>query len=191
MDSPKPSDAAAREKAWSDAMRAGLAGDGAAYRGLLEAITPHLRALVRRGLTRYGAGNADAEDVVQEVLLAIHLKRQTWMTDQPFLPWLNAIARHKMIDTLRKRGRRGEFPIDGLEEVLPAPMEAEGESHSELERLVGRLDGRSHDIVSAISLDGKSISDVAKAQSMSEGAVRVALHRGLKKLASLYQGQAS
>ncbi len=166
-------------------MRAGLAGDAAAYRELLEAITPHLRSIVRRGLAR--AGNADMEDVVQEVLLAIHLKRHTWMTDQPFGPWLNAIARHKVIDVLRKRGRRGEFPIDGLEDVLAAPADEEGTSHSELERLVGRLDGRSHDIVSAISLEGKSIGDVASNLAMSEGAVRVALHRGLKKLAALYQ----
>lgn len=188
MDAPKTSDAATREKAWADAMRAGLAGDANTYRGLLESITPHLRALVRHNLARAGAGNADAEDVVQEVLLAIHLKRHTWDSGQPFTPWLNAIARHKVIDALRKRGRRGEFPIDGLEEVLPAPAEEEGTSHTELERLVGRLDGRSHDIVSAISLEGKSISDVARAQNMSEGAVRVALHRGLKKLGSLYRG---
>jgi RNA polymerase sigma-70 factor (ECF subfamily) len=185
MDAPKTSDAETRETAWASAMRAGLAGDSAAYRGLLVAITPHLRAIVRRGLA--GTGNADAEDVVQEVLLAIHLKRHTWMTDQPFTPWLNAIARHKTIDMLRKRGRRGEYSIDGLEDVLPAPMESEGQSHNELERLVGRLDGRSHDIVSAISLEGKTIGDVAKAQGMSEGAVRVALHRGLKKLAALYR----
>jgi RNA polymerase sigma-70 factor (ECF subfamily) len=189
MDAPKTSVTDTRETAWATAMRAGLAGDARAYRELLEDITPHLRALVRRNLARAGAGNADAEDVVQEVLLAIHLKRQTWMTDQPFTPWLNAVARHKVIDALRKRGRRGEFPIEGLEEILPAPAEEEGTSHNELERLVGRLDGRSHDIVSAISLDGKSIGDVAKAQNMSEGAVRVALHRGLKKLSSLYREQ--
>jgi RNA polymerase sigma-70 factor (ECF subfamily) len=164
-------------------MRAGLAGDSQAYRELLEAITPHLRAIVRRGLS----GNADVEDVVQEVLLAIHLKRHTWMSEQPFTPWLNAITRHKIIDVLRKRGRRGELPIEGLEDVLPTPAEEEGTSHSELERLVGRLEGRSHDIVAAISLEGKSIGDVAARLAMSEGAVRVALHRGLKKLASLYQ----
>jgi len=128
MADPKSPDAATREDAWARAMRAGLAGDSAAYRGLLEAITPHLRALVRRQLAR--AGNADAEDVVQEVLLAIHLKRHTWMTDQPFTPWLNAIARHKVIDALRKRGRRSESPIEGLEEILPAPTEDEGTSHS-------------------------------------------------------------
>lgn len=185
MDAPKPFIAATREEAWAGAMRAGLAGDSRAYRELLEGITPHIRAVVRRTLAR--SGNADAEDVVQEVLLAIHLKRQTWMTDQPFTPWLNAITRHKVIDNLRKRGRRGEFPIEGLEEVLPAPIEDEGASHTELERLVARLDGRSHDIVAAISLDGKTIGDVAKAEAMSEGAVRVALHRGLKKLAALYR----
>jgi len=187
MDAAKASEVESREDGWARAMRAGLAGDMRAYRALLEAITPHLRAVVRRNLS----GNADVEDVVQEVLLAIHLKRHTWMPDQPFTPWLNAIARHKTIDALRKRGRRAEAPIEGLEEVLPAAAESEGTSHSELERLVGRLDGRSHDIVQAISLDGQSISDVAKTLSMSEGAVRVALHRGLKKLAGLLQEKAS
>ena len=71
-----------------------------AYRALLEALAPVLRAMAKNGLARAGAGNADAEDVVQEILLAIHLKRQTWMSDQPFTPWLNAIARHKLIDVL-------------------------------------------------------------------------------------------
>jgi RNA polymerase sigma-70 factor (ECF subfamily) len=187
MDPAKSSFVESREDGWARQMRAGLAGDMRAYRELLEAIAPHVRAIVRRGLS----GNADVEDVVQEVLLAIHLKRHTWMTDQPFTPWLNAITRHKVIDTLRRRGRRGELPIEGLEEVLPAPAAEEGTSHNELERLVGRLDGRSHDIVSAISLEGKSISDVAAKLSMSEGAVRVALHRGLKKLASLYRKPAA
>jgi RNA polymerase sigma-70 factor (ECF subfamily) len=187
MDAAKSSFVESREDGWARAMRAALAGDSQAYRELLEAIAPHLRAIVQRGLS----GNADVEDVVQEVLLAIHLKRHTWMIDQPFTPWLNAIARHKVIDLLRKRGRRGEIPIEGLEDVLPAPVEAEGTSHSELERLVGRLRGRSHDIVAAISLEGRSIGDVARRLAMSEGAVRVALHRGLKKLGSLYQDPTS
>jgi RNA polymerase sigma-70 factor (ECF subfamily) len=186
MDQPNTS-FAATEAEWATLMREGLAGDGAAYRGLLEELAPVLRGLARRGLTRAGLGSADVEDVVQETLLAIHVKRHTWKTDQPFRPWLNAIARHKLIDVLRRRGRRGEIPIDGLEDVLPdnaAPAET---SPGELARLVGRLDGRQLDVVRAISLDGESISDAAAKFAMSEGAVRVTLHRGLKKLASLYR----
>jgi len=169
-------------------MRAGLDGDGEAYRLLLDALAPVLRRIARQGLRQAGAGNAEAEDVVQEVLLAVHLKRHTWMRDQPFSPWLNAIARYKLIDVLRRRGRRGEVPIDDLIEVLPDQSVQAEASPRELEKLVDRLQGREHDIVTAISLEGKSVRDAAAKWSMSEGAVRVALYRGLKRLAQLYRG---
>lgn len=184
----KPDGAGATpERAWAELMRKGLAGDQAAYRQLLEAIAPRLRKFAANGLARAGIGNADAEDVVQEILLAIHLKRQTWMQDQPFLPWLNAIARHKLIDVMRRRGRRGEVPIEGLIEILPDEPPAPETSHSEMNKLVSRLDGRQQSVVSSISLEGNSIKDTAAKLGMSEGAVRVAFHRGLKKLAQLYR----
>jgi RNA polymerase sigma-70 factor (ECF subfamily) len=175
------------EQQWAEWMRAGLAGDAAAYRELLQAIAPRLRKFASGGLSRAGIGNADIEDVVQEILLAIHLKRQTWMTDQPFLPWLNAITRHKLIDVLRRRGRRGEVPIEGLIEILPDETAAPETSHTELTKLVGRLDGKQQAVVSAIALDGESIRDAASRLDMSEGAVRVAFHRGLKKLSTLFR----
>jgi RNA polymerase sigma-70 factor (ECF subfamily) len=171
--------------AWAELMRAGLAGDAAAYRQLLEAIAPRLRKFAVHGLSRIG--NADAEDVVQEILLAIHLKRQTWMQDQPLLPWLNAITRHKLIDVMRRRGRRGEVPIEGLIEILPDESAQPETSQTELTKLVSRLDGKQQAIVSSISLDGESIRDTATKLGMTEGAVRVGFHRGLKKLASLYR----
>ena len=188
MSQPKnPGEASVREVQWAAWMRAGLDGDGEAYRLLLDALAPVLRRIARQRLRQAGTGNADAEDVVQEVLLAVHLKRHTWMRDQPFSPWLNAIARYKLIDVLRRRGRRGEVPIDDLIEVLPDQSAQAEASPRELERLVGRLQGREHDIVTAISLEGQSVRDAAAKWSMSEGAVRVALHRGLKRLAQLYR----
>ncbi|MGH6871946.1 MAG: sigma-70 family RNA polymerase sigma factor [Rhizomicrobium sp.] len=176
----------AKDDDWAGLMRAGLVGDEASYRRLLEGLAPVLRAIARRGLSRAGTG--DIEDVVQETLLAIHMKRHTWKTDQPFKPWLNAIARHKLIDVLRRRGRRGEVPIDGLEDVLPEPEQPAETSQGELARLVSRLDGRQLAVVRGISLNGDSIADTAQRLGMSEGAVRVTLHRGLKKLADLYRG---
>jgi len=175
---------------WAGLMRAGLGGDPASYRALLQTLAPYLRALARRGMARAGLGSADVEDVVQETLLAIHVKRHTWNSDQPLRPWLNAIARHKLIDAMRRRGRRGEVPIDGLEDFLPDTAPAVETSQGELARLVGRLEGRQLSIVQAISLDGISISDAAAKFAMSEGAVRVTLHRGLRKLAELYRGDA-
>jgi len=182
-------EASARETQWAAWMRAALAGDEDAYRRLLEALVPVLRRIARQGLRQAGAGNADAEDVVQEVLLAIHLKRHTWIADQPFSPWLNAIARYKLIDVLRRRGRRGEVPVDDLVEVLPDQSEEAEASPRELEKLVGRLQGRERDAVVAISLEGRSVRDAALKFSMSEGAIRVALHRGLKRLARLYRSE--
>ncbi|MBI3677513.1 MAG: sigma-70 family RNA polymerase sigma factor [Proteobacteria bacterium] len=186
MSQPNRSEGAkSREAEWAAWMRAGLAGDMAAYRRLLQALTPALRGLVRRGLTQ--SGNADVEDVVQEVLLAVHLKRNTWMSEQPFSPWLNAIARHKLIDVLRRKGRRGEVPIYDLIDILPDTTERPETSHGEVSRLVSRLEGKQKDVVNSVSVDGTSIRDTAAKLNMSEGAVRVTLHRGLKKLAALYR----
>jgi RNA polymerase sigma-70 factor, ECF subfamily len=83
-----------QEKKWAFLMRAGNAGDADSYRRLLVKLTPVLRAAARRGLGPAGMADTDAEDVVQETLLAIHLKRQSWDEEAPFGPWLRAIARH-------------------------------------------------------------------------------------------------
>ena len=81
------------------------------------------------------------------------------------------------------------MPIDDLIEVLPDQAPAVDRSPQELSKFVGRLKGREHDVVAAVSLDGASIGDTAKTLAMSEGAVRVALHRGLKRLAQIYRDE--
>jgi RNA polymerase sigma-70 factor (ECF subfamily) len=179
----------AREAQWAEWMCAGLDGDGEAYRLLLEALAPVLRRITAQGLKRAGLGNADVEDVVQEILLAIHLKRHTWLRDQLFSPWLHAVARYKLIDAMRRRGRRGEVPIDDLIEVLPDEKPRVDRSPQELVKLVGQLNGREYEVVTAISLDGGTIGDAARKLGLSEGAVRVALHRGLKRLAHIHRDE--
>lgn len=176
-----------QEKQWALLMRAGNAGDGDAYRRLLLQLTPVLRAAARRSLSPSGMADTDAEDVVQETLLAIHLKRQSWDEDAPFGPWLRAIARHKMIDVLRRRGRRISLPIDDFSEVL-----ADGAPEPDLVVAdVGRhLEGLplgQRNVVRAIAIDGASIAEAAASLSMSSGAVRVALHRGLTALARKFR----
>ena len=66
------------ETEWGDLMRAANRGDAAAYNRLLAELVPVLRSVARRGLVRAGLAVTDAEDIVQETLLAVHLKRQTW-----------------------------------------------------------------------------------------------------------------
>ena len=146
-----------RDRIWAEWMRAANAGDEIAYRRLLEALAPVLRQIVRRGFTRSGFGNGDVEDVVQETLLAIHLKRQTW-------------------DDV-------ELPIDDFLDVLPAEIPSESLSSRDAERLLSVLSGRQRDVVRAISIEGMSAREAADRFRISEGAVRVALHRGLSALA--------
>jgi DNA-directed RNA polymerase specialized sigma24 family protein len=101
---------------WSRMMTAAIAGDEGAYRRLLEDIGRSVRAMARGAFARAGVGDADVEDAVQETLLAIHLKRHTWDPEQPLAPWVYAIARHKVVDALRRRGRRKVAPP-----TLPSP----------------------------------------------------------------------
>jgi RNA polymerase sigma-70 factor (ECF subfamily) len=172
-----------RDRIWAEWMRAANAGDETAYRCLLEALAPFLGQVVRRGFARSGFGNCDVEDIVQETLLAIHLKRQTWNEREAITPWVTAIARHKLIDSLRRRGRHVELPIDDFLDVLPAEIATERLSSRDAERLLSVLSGRQRDVVRAISIEGMSAREAADRFRISEGAVRVALHRGLSALA--------
>jgi RNA polymerase sigma-70 factor (ECF subfamily) len=177
----------AREATWTAWMRSAVDGDQAAYRRLLEALTPVVRSATARGFARAGLGTSDVEDVVQETLLAIHLKRHTWDTSQPLMPWVVTIARNKLIDAMRRRGRRSDLPVDDFAEVLAAPAERDPTEATDIDRLLGGLGDRQRDIVRSITVEEKSIAETASRLMMSEGAVRVALHRGLKALAALYR----
>lgn len=173
-----------REAQWSDWMRAAIGGDEDAYRLLLESLATQLRANTRMRLARAGSGDRDVEDVVQETLLAIHLKRHTWRTTEPIAPWIGAIARNKLVDVLRRRGRRTELPIDEeLEATLAAETEEAGTS-LDVERVLSGLAGRQREIVQLVSIEGHSARAAAERLGMSEGALRVALHRCLRTLAA-------
>jgi RNA polymerase sigma-70 factor (ECF subfamily) len=171
-----------REDEWTGLMKAAMAGDGAAYHRLLKAVTPVLRAAARRGLARVGAPVDQSEDIVQDILLAVHLKRHTWDANAPFAPWLFAIARNKLIDSLRRRGRRVFVNIDDFAETIPSEPVAETASASEVAAQLQSLPPRQRDVLQSIAVDSASIKDTAAKLAMSEGAVRVALHRGLASL---------
>ncbi|MCS0496448.1 sigma-70 family RNA polymerase sigma factor [Ancylobacter sp. MQZ15Z-1] len=179
----------AREEEWAALMRAALAGDAGTYRRFLQSITPYLRRLAQQSCARFGASASDAEDAVQEALLAIHLKRGTWDPARPITPWLSAIVRNKLIDMLRRAGQPA-VPIDNLVEVLPAGEAGSAPEAGDIERLIGKLKDQQRSVVRMVSLEGCSAREAATRLGMSETGVRVALHRALKSLASLYEAGA-
>lgn len=171
-----------REDQWTDLMRSAISGDNAAYSRLLKAIVPRLRAGARRGLLRAGQPIDQAEDIVQEILLAVHLKRHTWDVNAPFAPWLFAIARNKLIDLLRRRGRRVFVNIDDFADTLAGEAAAESIPATEVAAHLKSLPPRQREVLQSIAVESASIKDTAAKFAMTEGAVRVALHRGLASL---------
>lgn len=176
-----------RESHWAELMRAAVRGDTGSYHRLLQELAPVLRGLASRGFARRNLGREDVEDVVQETLLALHLKRGTWDERRPFFPWLYAIAQNKLIDNLRRRGRQAHVTVDEIGELLAAEEQPAELNRVDAERLIARLKGREREIVVAISIEGASAREVAQRLGMTEGAVRVALHRALQSLAKAFR----
>jgi RNA polymerase sigma factor (sigma-70 family) len=179
-----------RDEQWATWMRAAIEGDADAYRHFLGSVAPYLRSMAQRRCRVAGVSEGDAEDIVQEVLLAIHLKRSTWDPARPIGPWIAIITRNKFIDALRRRGGRIVVPIDDIAETLGAEEKDDGLSAHEMDLLLSKLNTQHRDIVKSISINGNSIRETATRLEMTEGAVRVALHRALKRLAALYRSQA-
>lgn len=175
-----------RETEWKRLLLAAMAGDETSYRHFLSDVSRYLRGWAQGSLKRAGRSSAEAEDIVQETLIAIHTKRHTWDQNQPVGPWLHGVARHKLIDALRKRTGHDHLSVDEFADVIPAPS-SEGElAQSDVLKMVASLPDRQADIVRAIFVDGQRTVDVAGKLAMSDGAVRVALHRALKTLAGRY-----
>ncbi len=170
-------------------MLAALKGDETAYAAFLRrAADLTRRAVARRMGAAYSTG---VEDVVQETLLAVHLKRHTWRVDEPILPWLTSIARYKAIDAFRRRGVRVELPIEDFADVLPGPETAgDMEESQHIEQAVGSLSDGQQRVVRSIAIEGRSIKETAAALKMQETAVRVAFHRGLSIIAQRFGRQA-
>ena len=172
-----------RDDDWAGLLAVANEGDGRAYAQFLRAVTPVLRGIVRAKGASLGV--AGCEDVLQEVLLAIHLKRHTWQSGTPVRPWAYAITRHKVIDAFRARGSKIDLPIEDFAEVLAADTGPDPTEAADMAKMIGMLDGRSARIIRRIGLEGVSVAETGAELTMSEGSVRVALHRALKTLAIL------
>lgn len=174
----------AREAQWAALMRAARAGDRAAYADLLTEISATLRPLLRARLTRLGFDAGEAEDAVQETIIAIHAKAETWDPARPIVPWVRAIARHKALDLARRlgraRAREAAGSVEDWADILAAPAPRTDDPGALI--LVEALPARERSVVAALGLDGQTVRATARHLGISETAVRVAFHRGLARL---------
>lgn len=171
---------------WSALLLAANAGDGQAYARFLHAVTPVIRGIIRSRGRSFPADQQ--EDIVQDVLLGLHLKRHTWRPDHPVRPWVYAIARYKVIDAFRKHGVAVHLPIEDFSDTLAAaetiPLAAR-DNQREVERLIGQLDPRSAEIVRAVELREEPQATLSARLQIAPATLRVILHRAMKRLAVL------
>ncbi|HWM41923.1 MAG TPA: sigma-70 family RNA polymerase sigma factor [Burkholderiales bacterium] len=159
------------------------AGDEAAYREALEAIAARLRGYFARRLLSVPH---EVEDLVQETLLALHLRRGTHDSALPVSNWVYAIARHKLVDLWRRRGRREALhqPLDDTV-ALPAPLREELPARRDLEALLGALPEAQRLAITLMKIEGLSAAEASRRSGVSVSALKVRVHRGLKRLAAL------
>jgi RNA polymerase sigma-70 factor, ECF subfamily len=166
-------------------MVASLDGSAVSYRLLLERLSSRLRAYYKGKLGRLGRGTTEAEDLVQEVLLAIHLKRHTYDEGEPFTPWVHTIARYKLIDYLRRTRTVASVPIDEGTEVLAQDDHVHAESSHDIRMLLGRLPEKVRCSIKCVKLEGRSVAEAAVRCGISESGVKINIYRGLRALATI------
>ena len=172
-----------------DLLVRGLSGDTAAYHGFLKALSAHLRAYFRKRLFQRPD---EVEDLVQETLLAVHNQRQTYRSDQPLTAWVHAIARYKLVDLLRARASREALtdPLDDELEVFASSDTDAADAKKDLHKLLASLPERQRLPIVHVKLEGLSVVEAAQLTGMSESAIKIGVHRGLKALAAKIRGSA-
>jgi len=172
-----------RPTTWSALMARAQDGDRAAYRRLLEEITPYLRSLA----VKHRALSGETEDAVQDILLTLHTVRHTYDPSRPFGPWLLAIAKRRIVDRLRRRGRIAvaETPLGPEHETIVgiAPnLYALLAGRRALRAAIESLPPGQRQAVLLLKLRELSLKEAASESGMSIGALKVASHRALKAL---------
>lgn len=168
-------------------MLAGLAGDAAAHRAFLTESAALLRAFFRNRLRH---APEDAEDLVQDTLIALHTKRDSYDPAYPLTAWLYAIARYRLIDGARRLKRRGVHVPIGEGDAFAQSAQDASDARRDIAVLLDRLPAKQREAIRMVKLEERSVRDAASALGLSESDVKISIHRGVKTLAKLMGAQA-
>lgn len=174
------------EHRWSLLMVSAQAGNESDYRQLLKELAEVINKFLR---SRFGNYHF-IEDCAQESLIAIHQARHTYDPKRPFRPWLFAIVRNKAIDYLRKQ-RTKVTAHDHFQREQEIMSQAGSQSVSRNEIIEGRLleslSEQHREVLILTKIIGFSVAETAEKLGISEGAVKVRVHRAVRKLRQLLE----
>jgi RNA polymerase sigma-70 factor (ECF subfamily) len=168
------------------------AGDEKAYAQALRLIAQRLRVYFRR---RMNNTPEDAEDMVQETLMAVHTRRHTYDAAFPVSAWIMAIAKYKLIDFWRRQSRKEKlndaFDDTDLSQQSPISADSQASNLADIHKLLSQLPDKQRQAIELIKLLGLSVSEAAQQTGLSESALKVQVHRGIKQLNALVTKQTS
>lgn len=166
---------------FGDLMVAAQNGDNTAYNDLLRGLVPVLRRFVGARL------RADVEDVVQDILISVHTARSTFEPGRPFMPWLIAIARRRIVDHQRVAMRVAAIPHDEYcllrgGDSVPSQADEEIAVMAAFRHWLPKLPPSQRVAVEMLKIRGLSLRDAAVESGMSIIALKVAASRAMKML---------
>ncbi len=170
-------------------MEALEAGDQGAFETLYE----RYRSVVFSFLARLVGDAQTGEDLLQETFLRVYRFRTRYRASGQFKAWLFTIARHVAVEHLRRRGAVWEDSPEAVEHAVASQRtehQAEaGELLAHLERALDVLPPAQREIVLLSRVTGMDAPDIAAVVRSSPGAVRVTLHRALRRLSSAIRAE--
>ena len=173
------------EARWAALMCSAQHGSEDDYRQLLIELSRVIKHYLLRRIGRQHF----VDDCVQDSLIAIHQARHSYDPRRRFRPWLFAIVRHKAIDALRRQHSQQKL---ALQQEVTQPDSLQGQD-CEIEnniaqgRLLARLSPEHREVLTLTKFIGLSNAEAATHLSISEGAVKVRVHRAIGNLTRLLE----
>lgn len=182
-----------KDRCLSDLMCSAQKGDRDAYAQLLREVARLLRKVVQRRSPFLQP--SDVEDIVQEVLISLHVGRATYDPTRPFLPWLMGITRNRVADAMRRRAKRSAREVTDerlietfLDHDANILMSSYGDPEA-LRQAIHHLPHGQRKAVESLKLRELSLKEASVVTGMSIGALKVAMHRAMKTLRSVLSNE--
>jgi RNA polymerase sigma-70 factor (ECF subfamily) len=158
-------------------MLAAVTGDTHSYESFLQKVAQ----LLKPRFIRMSRSVEKADDLIQDVLISIHRKRDLYKVEMPILPWVNAIAKHRFIDSIRSESRRPSTVVweEDFENLAAEEVEVSQESG---EALLEGLSDRQKEILTLAKVEEVPLAEIAQKFDMSLSAVKVSVHRSIKSI---------
>ncbi len=164
------------EQRWSHLMSQAQQGDERCYAILLEELGGVIAVFLK---SRFGPIDL-IEDCVQESLIAIHAARHTYDAKRLFRPWFFSIVRNRTIDMLRsQRSYKTALEKNRLGHIEGTTTPIEDEINKSM--VFSMLAPAYRDVLLLTKVAGFTTAETAEKLGLSESAVRVRVHRGIKE----------